>query len=106
MSAKTTSKPDVISRSEAAARLGLRTPGLVALIRKYRYGFTELAPGGKPGDRGRNRWGLTEAQLQAIIRGQSRQFTQPDPESSRAPISTPLSPDGRSRLRGAGWPRT
>jgi hypothetical protein len=60
----------VLRPAEAAARLGLTVPGLVALLRRYRYKFTELSPGGRPGDRGRNRWGLTEGQLQAILRGQ------------------------------------
>jgi len=39
----------VLSAPEAAARLGVSVSGLAALIRHYRYEFTELAPGGGPG---------------------------------------------------------
>jgi hypothetical protein len=92
--------PDILEPGVAAARLGVSVPTLVAILRKHRYHFTELAIGGKPGDRGRFRWGLTEPQLQTIIRGQERGFVEPKPavEASAPPMS-PASPDGRSRLR-------
>jgi hypothetical protein len=99
MSAKTPATPAVLNPSEAAARLGLPLKNLVAIIRRHRYSYTEIAPGGRPGDRGRNRWGLTEAQLAAILRGQSRHFVQPEPEKAE-PRPSAASPDGRSRLRG------
>ena len=101
MSTKTTgARPAILPPSEAAFRLGLTVPGLVALIRRYRYKFTELAPGGRPGDRGRNRWGLTEEQLRGILRGQERGFRDPEPEPApETPRVSALSPDGKSRLR-------
>ena len=91
--------PAVISPSDAARRLGLPVPGLVALIRTYRYTFTELSPGGRPGDRGRNRWGLTEAQFQAIVRGQERGFLPSERAATNAATPSAASPDGKSRLR-------
>ncbi len=90
--------PLVLSPAAAAARLGTHVAGLVALLRRGRYRWTEIAPGGKPGDRGRSRWGLTEEQLQAILRAQERQFPEPVPTTTVAAPS-PYSPDGRSRLR-------
>lgn len=82
---------------EAARQLGLSTSDLVAIIRRHRYSFTEIKPGGKPGDRGRNRWGLTDAQLDAIVRGQERGFAPPEPETIPSPSKA--SPAGQSLLR-------
>lgn len=85
---------------EAAELLGMTTKRLASLIRERRYPFTEILPGGKPGDRGRNRWGLTLAQIEAIVRGQAK--VPPDlaslPQAGKARFS-PVSPDGKSRLR-------
>ena len=94
----------ILAPKVAAARLGLTTAGLTALIRAYRYPFTELRPGGKPGDRSHHRWGLTEAQLAAIVRGQERGFAEPEPEPA-APVPSKASPDGVSRLRRGGRAR-
>ncbi len=47
----------VMCAPEAAARLGVSVSALAVLIRHYRYEFTELAPGGRPGATGRARWG-------------------------------------------------
>src|SRR4051794_15365080 len=89
----------VIGAPEAASRFGLSVAGLTRLIRHYRYEFTELVPGGKPGDRGRNRWGLTETQVRAILRGQARQFEAPRPEPEPGgEKASAFSPDGKSRL--------
>jgi hypothetical protein len=99
MSEKVSATGTVLSPSEAAARLGLPVQGLVSIIRRHHYDYTELALGGRPGDRGRNRWGLTEAQLQKILDGQARHYAQPEPEQA-APRPSAASPDGRSRLRG------
>lgn len=97
----------VLEPAEAAARLSVSVPTLVAIIRRHRYKFTELAAGGKPGDRGRRRWGLTEHQLQTLIRGQERGFVEPEPEVAPTPGFSDLSPDGRSRLRkGKGRARS
>ncbi len=99
--------PLILQPGEAAARLGLTRADLVAIIRRRQYGFTEIKPGGKPGDRGPNRWGLTEAQIAAIVRGQAKVL--PDPAGSdkpdRIPASTNLSPDGKSRLPRIGRAR-
>ena len=92
--------PAILRPCEAADRLGLTVPGLVALLRHYRYKFTELAAGGRPGDRGRNRWGLTEAQITAILRGQERGFREPEPKApADMPRVSAVSPDGKSRLQ-------
>lgn len=91
--------PAILSPSHAAARLGIPVPGLVALIRRGRYLFTEIAPGGRHGDRGRSRWGLTEARLQKIIDGQQRGFREPEPEPAAVPVRVSASPDGKLRLR-------
>jgi hypothetical protein len=95
----------VLSPGEAAARLNMTVPNLVALIRRYRYRFTEIAIGGRPGDRGRNRWGLTEEQLEAIARGQERVFRESDPAQPVPLRRSPVSPDGISRLRRGRPPR-
>jgi hypothetical protein len=84
---------------EVAAQLGMTTCQLTAIIRRRRYAFTEVAPGGKPGDTGRNRWGLTVAQVEAIIRGQSKIPPDPSPIDTTTPRLSPVSPDGKSRLR-------
>jgi hypothetical protein len=102
MSAKTTT-PLIVPPGDAAARLGTDVPGLVAIIRRGRHRWTELKPGGKPGDRGRNRWGLTEEQLRVILRALERGFPEPAPPTG-SPVPSALSPDGRSRLR-RGAPR-
>lgn len=88
----------ILPPAEGAARLGIPVPELVAMIRRHRYKFTALKSDGKPGDRGRNRWGLTEEQFSAILRGQARQFREPEPAEA-ATTFEPSSPDGRSRLR-------
>jgi hypothetical protein len=91
--------PLVHGPSEAADRMGLTVAGLVALIRARRYPFTELRPGGRPGDRGRNRWGLTDAQIVAILRGQERVPPDPSPPPAGPARVSPVAPDGKSRLR-------
>jgi hypothetical protein len=96
----TTATRLVQTPGEAAARLGITTAALTALLRRHRYEFTELVPGGKPGDRGRHRWGLTEPQVQAILRGQARALPDPAALDTAAPQSSPVSPDGKRRLKG------
>lgn len=97
---KTTVPPVLLSPTDAAARIGVTVAELVAWVRRHRYEFTARAVGGKPGDRGRNRWGLTEAQLTAVLRGQARRFEEPKPETTAdAPRVSAASPDGKSRLR-------
>jgi hypothetical protein len=70
------------------------------MIREHRYPFTELVAGGKPGDRGRRRWGLTEAQLSAIVEGQARRFplVKTEAEPPVRPVRR-LPPGGKSRLK-------
>lgn len=97
---------EILSPGEVAKRMGITTADLVAMIRRHRYDFTEIKAGGKPGDRGKRRWGLTESQAAAISRGQRR--TPPDPNAqvdSREPARTTLSPDGKSRIPRAGRAR-
>ncbi len=101
MVATTNDTRAVHTPSEVAGWLGITTARLVELLREKRYPFTELRPGGKPGDRGRCRWGLTLAQYEEILRGQSRQMDpRPEPPAGR-PAPSPVSPDGKSRLRRA-----
>lgn len=69
--------PLVLAPSAAAARLGVSVASLVTLVRHYGYAFTELALGGRPGDRGRGRWGMTAAQIVSVVRGQARAVAKP-----------------------------
>jgi len=87
----------VMSPRQAAARLGLTVPGLVVLLRKHKAVFTQLAPGGQPGDRGRNRWGLTEHQLRKLVAASQAQV--PDLEPPQPTGFSAVSPDGRLRAR-------
>ena len=58
----------------------------------------DAPPDARPGLPGGKRWGLTQDQLAAVVRGQMRQFTEPTEE----PKPAPGSPDGKTRLRGGG----
>ena len=66
--------PEVLTPGECAASLGVPVPVLVEILREYRSPWTELRPGGRPGDRGRGRWGMTPGQLRDLIAGQERRF--------------------------------
>lgn len=90
-------KPLVMSPSQAAARMGIPVSSLVAIMRRRGSAFTRLATNGQPGDRGRNRWGLTEAQLRKIVDGE--QAKTPNPEAVVYGGYSPVSPDGKSRVR-------
>lgn len=95
----------VMSPSECEEVSGLSVETLSLLIRARGYLFTSRRPGGQPGDRGRGRWGLTPAQLAAIVAGEQRRF-RPDPEDaakSSAPKCAP--PGGKSRIRRLQRPR-
>ena len=82
---ETTAPKMILSPTDAAERIGVPVPELVAIIRRHRYGFTELKPGGRPGDPGRKRWGLTHAQVDAIVTGQARAVREePKPEATAA----------------------
>ena len=95
--------PKVLKPSEAAALLGLPVRTLSLLIREKGYPFTSLAPNGRPGLRGVSSWGLTAAQLAAIVEGQQERFTprpeagQTKPRADAVPRWTP--PGGKSRLK-------
>ncbi|WP_422928640.1 hypothetical protein [Singulisphaera sp. PoT] len=95
---KTAANP-ILYPKQAAERMGLALRDLVAIIRRHRYEFTEIKPGGKPGDRGPRRWGLTESQIAAIQSGQARKFLPPEEDTRVTPRHSPLSPDGKARLR-------
>jgi hypothetical protein len=98
--------PQLIYRpGEAAAMLGMTVAALVTLIRRYRYTYREVRPDGRPGDRGRNRWGLSADDIGAIVRGQARVLPDPAPVPEGPPKASPSSPDGRSRLRRGPRPR-
>lgn len=90
--------PLIYGPGQAADALGLPVPTLVAILRRCRYPFTELSAGGKPGDRGRGRWGLSRDQLRTVIEGQARGWAEPTPSAAR-PTHTAASPDGVRRLR-------
>ncbi len=70
----------ILTPADAAARIGLSVGRLVVLLKTYGYQFTEMSPGGKPGDRGRGLWGMTAAQVEAVVRGQARGFNRPAAE--------------------------
>lgn len=92
----------VYSGAEVAAMLGVSSETLLGWMRLGRYPFTQLKPGGKPGDRGPNRWGMTRAQVDAMVRGQARQLPEPVVAEAEARLVSALSPDGVSRLRRGG----
>jgi hypothetical protein len=93
----------------AAARLGISARTLVNLLKAGGYAFTDLSPSmdRRPWGRGRKAWGLTRAQLDRIIDGQSRRFPEPAAPAgvSRSPAKVgPGQPlmaghDGIRRLR-------
>ena len=86
MASDATDKLRIRTPAAAADALGITSSQLITLLRFHRYPFTEIAIGGRPGDRGRGRWGLTLDQIRAIARGQSRQFAdQPDASAGDAP---------------------
>ena len=90
-------KSDVIPSKLAAMRLRISTDNLVAHHPSERLPLDGDQGAGKPGDKGKNRWGLTEDQFQAIIRGQVRGFATPrEPEAVKA---AGPAPGGVSRLR-------
>ena len=88
----------IYTPGQAAEALSISVPALVAILRRYCYPFTELAAGGRPGDRGRGRWGLSEDQLRAVLEGQARAWA-PPAEAGRRPSRGAASPDGIDRLR-------
>jgi hypothetical protein len=97
---------------QAAEHLHISVPTLIALMKAGGYSYTSLKPGAKPWGRGRQLWGLTAPQLQAVMDGQARQM--PATESSGADVAAGqgggrakkarMLPghDGRSRLRRGG----
>jgi hypothetical protein len=89
--------PRVLLPRDCARALGTDVPALVSLLKQYRYPFTELVPGGKPGQRGGRRWGLTPAQLDAVVRAQERQF-EPPPEGDEQAAGGSSLPPGHQRL--------
>ena len=91
--------------SEAAQALGITTRALTGIIKRNGFAFTEIAPGGRPGDRSFNRWILTVAQLDTILRAQARQFAPEPVAEPSAEAYAAMSPDGISRLRRSRKPR-
>jgi hypothetical protein len=92
----------ILTPPQSAAMLGVSVHILVELLRLGGYPFTDLSPGGKskPWGRGRKTWGLTRAQLDAVVAGQARRF----PTKATAPAvssGSVLYPghDGINRLR-------
>jgi hypothetical protein len=92
--------------TEAASRLGgISVATLIALLKANGYAYTSLSPNAKPWGRGRQLWGLTDAQIAAIAEGQARRHPSPGsgdvvPERTRAlPGLAALGHDGKSRIR-------
>jgi hypothetical protein len=89
----------------AAGHLGISVPTLIALLKSGGYSYTELKPDAKPWGRGRQTWGLTAVQLQAVMDGQARRFAAADggvgqgKTPPRKAVPTLPGHDGRSRLR-------
>jgi hypothetical protein len=66
------------SPDDAASHLRISVPTLISVLKVGGYSFTSLSAGEKPWGRGRRSWGLTAAQLQAVMDGQTRQLPRPD----------------------------
>jgi hypothetical protein len=71
------------SPERAAEHLGISVPTLIALMKAGGYSYTSLKPGAKPWGRGRQLWGLSAPQLQAVIDGQARHVRASDPGTRR-----------------------
>jgi hypothetical protein len=90
----------VLTPSAVATVLGVSTTALARLVREGGYPYTALARGGRPGDRGRGRWGLTIAQLGVIVAGPARRPSPADaPGRQPAIAATALLPGGVDLLR-------
>jgi hypothetical protein len=93
--------PRVMSPAEAREATGLSIAEIVATIRTHRLAFVARRPGGRPGDRGRNRWGLTPIQAAAVVAARTMREERPE-DSTPAAIQArqaAASPDGVARSR-------
>lgn len=94
--------PKVYSPREAAEMSGVSVDILTREILQRRYSYVALKPGGRPGDRAKNRWGLTAEQIVAIVEG--LKVTVPTPESEKlrelaAATSGIALPGGKRRVK-------
>lgn len=83
----------VMTPAQAAERLQCSTHVLTRIVMTQGYAYTSL--GGRPGDRGRNRWGLTPPQFRAILAGQAKRLELPSTRSARAPREVVSAPTYR-----------
>jgi hypothetical protein len=83
----------VFSPGAVAERLGISPAALVSLMRNHHYEFVQLRDGGRPGDRGLGRWGMTAAQVRKLQRHQGYTFPGDPTDFCEA------SPDGIRRAR-------
>jgi hypothetical protein len=90
----------VLCPSEAAARLGVSVPVLRDLIKRHKAEFVQQLDGHGPDvvKRGAPGWGMTEAQVAALLEAMACRLQTPD-----APAAVKLVPvcglDGKKRLR-------
>mgnify|MGYP000869372497 CR=1 FL=1 len=94
--------PRVYSPREAAELSGVSVEVLSREILTHRYPYIALKPGARPGDRAKNRWGLTVEQLSAIVEGLKVHPPTPEAEKLRAMAAAATSwtpPGGKSRVK-------
>lgn len=95
----------VYSPEEVSKRLGgISVTQIVAILKAHGYDYTQLTPGSKPWGRGRQVWGMTDDQIAAVVRGQTKRHPPPteagqggEPGGVKPAAHPPW--DRRSRLR-------
>lgn len=92
--------PRIHEPGEVARTLGMRREDLNALMIERGYPFFSRKSGGRPGDRRKGSWGLTDDQVAVIVRGETRVVPKAEPEGRDRGAASPASPDGKSRLGG------
>jgi hypothetical protein len=99
-------EPTVHPPEECARRLAnISVRMLVELLKTHGYEFTNLKPGSTPWGRGRQFWGMTDDQLAALIRGQTRRHPKPAVEQAKTELARirpgliAMGWDGKDRIR-------
>lgn len=67
----------VLPPDEVAELLGVTRVKLIRLLKATGGDFTELTPGAEPWGRGRQDWGMTQAQVKALLTKLARKHADP-----------------------------